>query len=219
MPKCIIEFVGPSGVGKTSLLLGAKKKLTTDWQFQPSEFLLTFDQNLLPDTIHFQMLLLKASELAANNKMNSLQKTNLLNYFSLIVLRDLEIRFSNRSVNYILDEGIFHNFSSAVNNLDENNIKILASERSVVYLRPDNPETVVGRIFKRKNEAGILGPHHQGLTHYDLTKLICSSVERFDKLVKKLESVGVKILVLRAESNLNLNIESLLEFEKELLDH
>jgi hypothetical protein len=204
-------MIGPSGVGKTKLHLDLMQTTENIWMHKPEVGFEKYKQNNYKNTPHFELLEKKIINISSN-KINSVQKTILLKYFAEVILKDLYIQNHDSKNNYFLDEGLIHNFAQEIFMLEEKDFLELIKNKFVIYLRPDDPETVVNRIFKRRDEGGHMVTHHQGLDFRELIDLTKKSISFFDTLTKKMDEKGNKILRLTAESNFRDNVEIALDF-------
>lgn len=210
-----LEFIGPSGVGKTHLRDAVVSQLSQNYALAPPDFPI-LNHNSFPNSRHYSLLQMKAANIGARQRLNSVQRTVLLRYFSDIALRDITIQFLSTGEAFLLDEGLVHNFAAELLALEQSVLKQLLVQRALIYLRPSRIQTVVDRV-RLRSLSGALVTHHQGLDDSELAAIAQESVDRFDEVSRLGQEIGVPILKLNAESDLSHNIAAILKFEGDLL--
>jgi len=210
----LLEFIGPAGVGKSTLRSSALARHWANWVFPPEDK--HQQASLYSDSAHYDLILMKAARLASRRNLNSLQQTTLLNYHTKIVMQDLTLAQRDSHLNVVLDEGLIHNFAAELSILPRSTFTNLVTMRALIYLRPDQPETVVKRLLDRA-AAGHVLTHHQGLSDTELLSLKIESVSYLDQVTDRLAEIGLPILKLVAELPLTVCVDKCIDFVETLL--
>lgn len=200
--KFIIEFIGPSGIGKSTLFKEYFSKADFNFYTQNDIYKIKSrldEQNILSN-IYKELLFKKHSNLL-DRAYNAYVSTVLLNYFTKIVSEDIIIQNSNKDFGFVLEEGIVHNFSMELLQLTNEHLSLLLKNRIIIYMRPENPNLVVQRIKKRANEGGHIVIHHNNKTDDELLNIAKQSVVHFDKLINKIKELDIPCLQIIAEEN------------------
>lgn len=217
--KFIIEFIGPSGIGKSTLFKEYFSK--TDFNFYTQNDLYKIksklDQQKILSIIYNELLLNKHNNLLIKG-YNAYINTELLNYFTKIVSEDIIIQNSYKDCGFILEEGIAHNFSMELLQLSNEHLSLLLKNRIVVYLRPEDPNIVVQRIKKRANEGGHIVIHHNNKTDEELLNIAIQSIANYDKLIERIKVLNFPYLqIISEENNGSSKLKSFFSANKDLL--
>jgi hypothetical protein len=217
----VLELIGPSGVGKTTLYRNLQPVIDSSWQGPAGSIFEAVKLNEYPDSPHFKLLSKKLESLESR-AINSVQKTVLLRYFTGVVLVDYEMHcvpsphtpplIQASASKYLLDEGLLHNFAKELLDLEDKDFISLVNNKSVIYLRPKVADLVVSRILKRTKEGGHTVAHHQGLNYDELKQLTDATIKNLDSLIGRLKIHGCRVLVLRADSEIELLLPSVQDF-------
>lgn len=198
----IIEFIGPSGIGKSTLF--KEYFSTTDFNFYTQKDVYKvkskLDEQDILSFIYKELLFNKHSNLLKRT-YNAFVSTELLNYFTKIVSEDIIIQNSHKDFGFILEEGIVHNFSKELLQLTNEHLSLLLKNRIIIYMRPENPNLIVQRIKKRECEGGHIVIHHKNRTDEELLDIAKQSVEHFDKLINRINELNFPYLQIIAEEN------------------
>ncbi len=217
--KFIIEFIGPSGIGKSTLFKEYFSKADFNFYTQYDIFKIKYklgEQNIL-SSIYKELLFNKHHNLL-ERAYNAYVSTELLNYFTKIVSEDIIIQNSHKDFGFILEEGIVHNFSMELLQLTNEHLSLLLKNRIIVYMRPENPNLIVQRIKKRANDGGHTVIHHNNKTYEELLNIAIQSIVIFDKLIDKLKELNIPYLQIIAEENNGCDkLESFFYANKDLL--
>lgn len=213
-----IEFIGPAGVGKSTLFDAVKNRMQGHWNYREKQqhYKLEQCQTSIDGTLHWNLMMAKAINLHGL-ELNGFRKLKLLKYFSDVVYSDLYMHFSSSESGFLLEEGIFHNFSKEINSLQNNEFESLIANRVLIYVRPKNNTTVVDRIRKRTANNGHTVTHHIGLSDHELLAIVDRSVIKFDVMIKRAQTLNHQILTVYAEDELNYNADLILDVEASLI--
>ena len=215
--RCI-EFIGPSGVGKTTLLNELVNHLAGDWYFRRDLDVARVNQtpDRVDSKIHWRLLMGKTSRLE-EAEISGFQKLQFLRYFVQVVLNDVKLSNGDLKKGFLLDGGLCQNFARELLGLEEKEFSFILSARALVFLKPTDAETVVRQIRERAIAGGRLVIHHHGKTDDELAALTEISASVFEALAVRAEAAGVPLRVIRAEDPLESKISALTEFEQRFI--
>lgn len=213
-----VEFIGPSGVGKSTFCEAYRQVSSIPWGHAGdiAGLRLVGGETELDGSIHWR-LLSKKLEYLDRQPLNRFRSAKLMYYFSQVAYQDLTLFYSEGPTVFLLDEGICHNFAGQLIELDSSDFQRIMSSRALVYVRPRDPDLVVHRIRKRARETGFMVTHHIGLDHAGLVRIVEESLYRFGKLTEKLQAHCVPHCILDAEYSITDAQEVCLEFERKNL--
>lgn len=209
----IIEFIGPSGAGKSTLYNATKNSLSSDWgnfktlnKFQN----VTFDGQLAE--IHWKLFKYKFSSIDSFNT-DSLAKLNLMEYFKKVLTDNLKLIQLENEAGIFLEEGICHNFSRELLNLNNEELIRVIGDRRLICLFPNVPKTVVHQIRKRTSEEGQTVFHHKGLDDGALEELTKSAMNNFKEFISHIKKYNIPVCQLYVEDGIEANSKKIIEFE------
>lgn len=214
----IIEFIGPPGVGKSTLYSATKDSLSSVWS---NLKLINKLQNNTPEEqvakIHWKLYKDKFNNVDAINT-SSLAKLNLMEYFKIVLSNNLKlIQFDNKE-GFFLEEGICNNFSSELLQLNKDEFFKALGNRFIVCILPHDPKIVVQQIKKRTSEGGHTVYHHIGLDDVALEELTRNEVTNFNTFLNQLKKYDFPVCQLYVEDGLEANSKKILDFEASYLD-
>ena len=213
-----IEFVGPSGIGKSTCLEHFKNHASGKWNFNTAvpTSLKIQEENRFDGSIHWDLLQKKA-DYVQNLAISGLRKTKLMLHFNHVLHNDLLIFNHPYDQGFFLDEGLCHNFSLQLNELTDGQFTSIMRGRALVFLKAENPETVVERLRKRQKETGFMVPHHHALNDADLRDLTARNQDNLERLIWRAKSLDLPLCTLLAESSVEEKLAHLIAFEQEVL--
>ncbi|GEM_PF-5853020 len=211
----VIEFIGPTGVGKTTLFERIKNHTSAQWYYREnlSSLKLKEWEGILSGSLHWKILFDRLLRLNGLN-LDGFYKTKRMRYLAQVMLYDLHLHNGVSDKGFLLDEGICHNFTKELNALPEDEFKTIMAGRALIYLVPKNPSTVLKRIRKRAQNSGKTLGHHKGLSDDELRLKAEFHMNQFDILVSRARSTGIPICIVYAEDEPDRNAETILGFEK-----
>ena len=156
----ILEFVGPSGIGKSTLCAEFYAAIGKNW-FSKEDL----DDLILQDLDYPEDLQKDLNELLLRKAIRHCNADDLwvaagkLKYASFILEKDLLMRrvFSR---GFIIDEGLFHNFSRDIIKLSPDSLRRLASGRALVFVEASSGKTVAERYMERYRQRSARGFKH-----------------------------------------------------------
>jgi hypothetical protein len=213
-----LEFVGPSGIGKSTCLEHFKNHAAGSWNFNSAvpAGLTTQETERFDGNIHWDLWQKKA-DFVQNLATSGLSKIKLMLHFNHVLHNDLLIFNQPHDQGFFLDEGLCHNFSLQLNALTDGLFTSIMHGRALVFLIAEHPETVVERLRKRQRETGFMVPHHIGLNDAGLRDLTVRNQENYERLSWRVKSLDLPCCTLFAEYSKEEKIARLSEFEQEVL--
>jgi len=208
----VIEFIGPSGVGKTYLFEKSRTSLRAHWKpvTTPIGFKVHF--GFAPP---YWSLLTPMAQRLTERSLNDYQRAGLLQYYSSIIAAELEMSTQLARSSFMLDEGIFHNFSEQLMELEDSAFSMATSSRAIILVLPSRPETVMERRSQRFPEGDPLDT--PDLTNAEQLELIESNCAALAALAARAETFGVKCLRIAAEDPTEKTLASVTAFGRRLI--
>ncbi len=215
----IIEFMGPSGVGKTTLRNYYLKQYSTSFTggIITEKFLETHTLNLnekdienteIYDILFYQKLL------TLNQKRSNFVKTNRqVRLFYKTLAEDFIIRNYSHKKYAFLDQHIFKFFTENFLQLEDSETqKELLKNRIIVYCHAA-PKTVVEYIKKRA-ASGKISFKHQGKNESQLYSTLTDHMANRKPQIQKLKEYGACIITINTENSLKENAKLLDDYLK-----
>ena len=212
-----IEFVGASGVGKTTLFSELIRVRDDDDRWIPVSELL--DQRELSrmrgdqvDDAYEKLFDLKISSVY-DWDLGSLDKGLVLGWCHRLVMIDATINSVETDSHVILDEGLLQQFGDAVMDLHgqcADSVDRLLANRAVVHCWA-TPQIITERIFSTQRQ-GSTWVLHQGLTRDELLECSTRSLARKAALVRFLRERGVAYLDVETNDDLETNVQRVRSF-------
>lgn len=210
-----IEFVGPSGIGKSTLFKNFSRMTNLPYlyrqNFDAKDYADKFDS-----VLQWHLLAQKFSDLNSR-ELEEHKKLKLIHYFVKVAMDDAVVNSILSDNLLMFDEGLFHNFSKQINELPDDQFKELTRDRAFIFLEARDPKTVVQRRRKRFKETGVIVTHHVGLDDLEMEKEVANSQVKFATLKRRLTAVDVTHCTVFAEDSIEYNCSILAAFEKQLL--
>lgn len=217
-----VEFVGVSGVGKTTLFKNLNKnKRKTDW-IHSRQFVLAKHDMSIKDQISsvsfYQDLIENKVEQIVNKTYQPFDQLDLFKYNYYIIRDDALAYLYNKHHTLLCEDGLLHNFGSGIESVyrkDYEKFKVILRNRAVVYCYA-SAEVVAGRILKRKNEIGELRPQHKKVgaveTLIETERVALDKMEQFVNILKE----QIPVLKINTEDAWELNKQKIDRFISEL---
>lgn len=213
-----IEFIGPAGIGKSTIYEEVKRHVIGDWYYR--EHLQGMLEKYGDDgeaARHLQLLHGKLDHFDRYN-LSGYGKLKLIWFFTDILLKDLAMSNNGSlSKKFLLDEGLCHNFSEELMDLPDADLKVLMKERAFVFVQARDNSIIVDRIRKREGETGRKVMYHVGLDDDALKELSDASTLLFNAFMERVETLGVPVCRIFAEDDFQTNIKRVLDFERNIV--
>lgn len=208
----IVEFVGPAGVGKTTLCNsfiesnGGRKSFITREDLVPYVKYHSFKLQEIYD-----VLLADKMEKTLNLPYSAIQKAKLIGYYLrvLTISQVINTHFFKKKI--VQEEGLFHIFSWQIEKyIDDNRLKSLFNSTHLIHCTA-SPEFICKNIAKR-SESGKTVTHHQTLNDKELHQFVIKNINDYKRVMKRLREHGVKILEINTENSLDENSKLISSF-------
>ncbi|WP_426483861.1 hypothetical protein [Flavobacterium sp. 2] len=213
----IVEFVGVSGIGKSTLYHATIKRLSGQWKF--NFFNLKFEESLFDNKIseiHWSLLKDKLSNVDIYSCDHS-RKIQLLSYFNKVLLDNLKMINENDQIGFFIEEGVSHNFSEELQKLSDEELKVILKNRFLIYVKTNDPSIVVTQIRKRTNEGGHTVFHHIGLNDEQLSELVVDDMKQLESFFNRIEKIKIPFCSINIEDGLEAGISKIVQFENQIL--
>lgn len=214
-----IEFVGPSGVGKTTLF----KKLLQgrgreDEWISLDEFLSTCSNrninNTTRDESYDSLLEYKTKNVLQKKSYAIFTQLGLLSFFYQNLKKDIFLSQINKDCKVVWDDGIIHNFSTELISLakeDERLFSAFINNLAVVYCYASE-DFITKNILKRQQEKGQTRPQHIGLGSEQLNSSNQHSSKIKLETVKLLKKHSVPVLEVNMAADAAENVKKIRAF-------
>ena len=213
----IVEFIGPSGVGKSALCRELMRKQ------DPADRLCTYEELIRrknrpvhrSDTRDFERYakLLGLEKLCEGNFSKEV-----LSYSHEVVDREVQLeQIEDQESIIVLEEGMVHNFSDALLDLralDPKEFGLLVRDRVVINCVAP-PSTVVSRIRQREAQ-GHLMSLHVGKSDEELLDLCSEELKNKAELMRNLREFEVPCLDVDMENDVPGNLQKIQSFLQNL---
>ncbi len=198
-----VEFLGPSGVGKSTLYREVKKTRRTKDLWVPfSSFPIQTDglelkSENFPEP-HQALLEKKLNAIAQQRDYPIITKLRLVFFFVKNIKKDILLSNVNKENIVLWDDGPIHNFSSQIVGLaDENpkHFKDLIKNTAFVFCSC-SASGLVQNVYSRENEFGKTRPQHRNKSYDTLLRAAEKNLENkraFFDLLKKHQASYIEI--------------------------
>ncbi len=219
----VIEFVGVSGIGKTTLARRLQGSLGGRWYFV--EHVASIQEaafRLPPGRQAFYDRLIEAKIAAVRGSGRHLyQQLSNLSTFSTNLLRDMAIRQAPVSRGFVQHDGALHVYCDEIliaGQADPVGMETFLRDRAIVHIVARRPETVLARIRARRREAGEAKlNNYPGLDDATVLDMTLEKDRQRRILCTICEEMGLPLLRLDAEEEPETNLRRIVDFEAQLL--
>lgn len=220
----IIELIGCSGVGKTTLLDKVKDLLPKNSVLIKNDIFKSFKYNNISiDSIPVYKFLMQAKEESINESdkwISDHQKNKARTFFMRELVKDVVLSRDAGGHLIVDDDGICHNFARVIIRMQEKGLKddlaFLLKDRVIVFVDAPNGFIVNNLIERNKKNSGFINDYY-GLNDGCLDKVnkhIDTSRSTIYKLKEIVTSYGVEVLEINSD-----DIEAPINFLKMVNDH
>lgn len=215
-----IDFMGPSGVGKTTLFNVAYKNrdLLKPW-FTPAELIHNSKEkkNNIIDDIYQDVAELKFNDIKEQAFYNPVQKLQQFAFVNKVLKEEINIQNLNKNHAIVFEDGFYHVYGREIVQLlqqDENKYNLFIKNRALILcVAPAN--IIAEQIFKRKNKEGLRAQH----IGKNLKELIVDQ----EKVLKERREIAdfikqknVPVLTIDTSKNIEKNAKNVLDFIESL---
>lgn len=197
--KVVVEFFGPSGVGKSTfekfLLETTHPDLSLSaWQ-EACNSRIRVPRTISSDIRATHGLLLeKKLDNVKQRDFDEHRKEKLSAFFERVINQDLRVLKSSARGLFLRGDGIFHNFGSELLELPEENVQALAKGRLFVRLR--GPTKVICERAQKREREGQNRPQYQGKSSDEIIHAIEQATGRSLRLDELLSRMGHHVLAI-----------------------
>ena len=219
----LVEFVGPSGVGKTTLykqLFKGPDKTPLGLpfeQFCARDHEFAIDDAALDGSPHGQLLKHKWDSLVWSTYRTE-DILSLLRYTYRILRMDVAIYRSTHTGCFLMENGLFHIFTKELLELKESvpvSFDNLLRRRAIVHFS-GAPDRITANILNRK-KAGDLKPLHKDRSEAELVELNRIRCALKQDLADAAEASGGRVLRIDTANTLDDNVYAIETFVRDLL--
>ncbi|MGB4205605.1 MAG: hypothetical protein WBJ84_08300 [Bacteroidales bacterium] len=217
-----IEFIGISGVGKTTLFKAMVQQRTTDDNWLGiNEYIKYLNDNLWSgiediDPAYNKILHKKYEQVISKN--NTRHIINLITFFFSNMKEEIIAVYNNKEYTLIMEDGLFHNFGNNIKELylkKEIDLSHLTKNRAFVYCYAD-PDVISKRILERHQTIKHIRPQHKNKTLTELIKAHETLIKNQNDFVELLQSLDTPFIKIDTSENLEENALKVREFIKNL---
>ena len=220
-----IEFLGPSGIGKTTLSeeLVRRRRKSDRWVLARELAVggqnMTVSRDVELDE-HYASLLELTIQSVAAKPIPVATKYWLLSFLHHNLMIDWHLSRFGGCDPIVVEDGILHNFSPAIRALaerhDNDNLDVLLRNRAVVYCY-GSTDLLVERIEKRSRE-GRSRPQHEEKSSRELCEQSSRVISGTANVLALLRNYGLPCIELDMADALHENAERIRTFIQEVAD-
>ncbi len=223
----IVEFLGASGVGKTTFFSAVISDYEQNWlsrtQLKNSGTVKAKAPILLMDDLSQQvygkLLKMKFDNIMKMDCFNLERKIALFQFMLDEIRTDALIKLNPLPMGLLSDDGLTHNFSREVIGLYENGdehatayLTWLFSKRALVLLNA-SPGFVLKNLIKRNSEhPQALNNWYSNIGQSDINDFVEKGLKTKEKLISIAKKFGSKTISINLEEEENMNRAKLKEF-------
>lgn len=198
----IIEFMGPSGVGKSTLLNRLSLELGNKWKINLAYIAVSeqFSKSIEVENVYRLLLERKAKKLIQTEDFRDLP--HLLNHYSVRAERDLWMisRNNNENLRFINDEGLMHLYLEEMhdliieNTIDSSDLYPIIKQRMIFNCLLDINK-IIENLQKRSLE--VPGAVHDQIGRYGVEntfKQIISYKSNANRLIEDIRNIGGSVV-------------------------
>lgn len=215
-----IDFMGPSGVGKTTLFNEVYKQRSKnlDW-ITPEEFVhnkkFTFSD--IVSSFHQDILEFKINEILRQKTFRTSDKLGLLDFINKIIRKEVIINHYNQNQKIVFEDGFFHVFGFEIKELVEKDFKTyqgFIQNRALVFCYTE-PENLVENILKR-SKTDWVRTQHKNLSKEELLIQEEKTLEQRRELAYFFRDQNLPFLEIHTFENLKENAKKVNDFIEKL---
>ena len=209
--NAIIEFIGPTGIGKSFILSSIPEQRRAGFWTLPEldELPVTHatDQGLWP------ALLSRRLELLKKQSRDPEQAEGLAAFFQRVIDIDLKCR-ALLPQGSLLEEGLFHNFSKVISALipaSHEAVKMLCDRRIIIHVHSENASRIVDQIVGRSSSGRDQNAMNWGLDSRQLHAMVSNNIVWYKKFADLLASAGCRVITIDRDRHREDDIQRMLE--------
>lgn len=218
----LIEFMGASGVGKTTLRNYYLKNHKVEYQFpiltekalknySPQNKIINFEELEI-----YNLLFQSKLQIISSKNKNFINQQRRIELFAKTLNRDLLIRHFIPKKTFILDQHLFKFFTEDFIKISSEQKKDLLKNRLIIYCEAD-PKTILNHI-KTRSQKEATRPVHLEKKSGKILEELRHHLEKRRKEIQVLKNLGARILVVDTANDLQKNTELIDGFISESLN-
>jgi thymidylate kinase len=211
-----LEFIGTSGVGKTTLFRETMGKLTKRWFFA---YQLDLVKRKTPaseiDGVLMEILKNRIEKITTSDSYCPWHSFLDLKLSVRVMHETMVVAHSSHPQGFTFDEGLFRHFPAEILQIGDEFPAQLWHNRAFVYLRARTPETALARVRSRTEMLAQIERQRERSDEQRLTNILRDQ-EVFQAIVDKAKTFGCPVLVLDAEDPFADSVNKVIEFESTL---
>lgn len=216
----IVEFMGPSGVGKTTLRdyylihhkFSFEGEVITEKEVKNYHF--NFEESKSEKEKIYRLLLAAQLKKISDTKDSFIKTHRRLNLFYDTLKNDFLIRNYLSDTIVFMDQHVFKFFANDFIHLKETEQKQEFLEHRIIIYCKASPETIINHIEKRK-QTGTTRPVHQQRESEELHRQLEEHLAERKKDVQMLKKNGAHLLEINTEKSLAENTKLIDKFMTE----
>jgi hypothetical protein len=214
----IVEFLGPSGIGKSTIFNKSKAKLKYPWNFGYNSELYKMASCEEEIADIYRQLYWSSLQKVKSKGVNPVNETETIVNIIKRFQADLSMRCVSYTRGFFLAEGVFAYCSASAMELNKVLLKKITVGRSFVLVLPEKTETAVERFVEREKKTGIKRNYFRHLSHEELYEVQKRAINKQLEFGQAVERLGCKVLWLRAEDDVGKNVKKVIEFESNVVE-
>lgn len=216
--KIVVEFVGPSGVGKSTLFnyfLSQYGPTGNCRHWRDARKHLRPKRTVTPGLLDaYDFLLRKKIVDLQTRDVDEHTKARLEEFFRGNLDEDRWLSKSPARGIFLREDGIFHNFTAELLAVSNTHLEALTKGRAFVHIDA-RANVIVSRVMRRESQGGSR-PQYAGKTREEVAAEVNDGKERKSALVDRLVKAGHKVLNIDASNLIEEQALTLDNFAKEL---
>ncbi len=216
----VIEFIGPSGVGKSTVFASLKTHVRDRWLFA-NTFVLTAPAAVANPEFERAVLLILYDKMDVLKKasISAWNYCNVIHQLEDIVKKSLLIAAATHPKGYLLDEGIGHYFCEQIMAQDHATRKALLGNRHFIVLLAATPEKVAAQRQERQRDqniatAGLQNPNETDYLSAEVLQKIAKQMVIYKQFAELAKTHGCEVLELYVENGIAGNVQEIVKFEQ-----
>lgn len=213
----MFEMIGPSGVGKSTLLDAALDRLSGSYFLSEDLHRSARGHAVADEAAAHRWLYERRFQNVSRDSLEMPAKIMRFNYNSELLLHDLVVAHGSLERGVFLEEGVCHCFRDEINAMPQELFGAFIRRRFLVHLTARDEERIAKQILAREEKTGVIRPQHLHKTITQLAQSAATSADNFKILSDRATASEAKVLTLYTDDGLTVNVERLREFEAEIL--
>lgn len=214
----IVEFLGPSGIGKSAVFKNSKECLKYPWSFRCDSDSFKSASCTAEILSIYQDLYWAKLQKVKEKSVNPINEIEVIVNIVKRVREDISMRCLSHAQGFFLQEGLFAYCASLARGLEEARLRKIISGRSFIIILPENTETAVDRFIQREELTGERPNYFYNLTENELYEAQDRAINVQYEFGCSVERVGCNVLWLKAEDDIETNAKKVVNFELRVVD-